>query len=263
MNFVDLLQVIELNPTELCNLKCSFCPRATFYPNQNLNIDLNTIRIFRKRLDEIKFSNVVSFTGRGEPTLYKQFTEASYILLKDKKYKLKINTNGKNIEKYLDVLKEYDIVNLSYYENNIDEFLQLVDKYSKYSNFNFYYKPPISLKEDFSLRYTNRAGSFERETDNSGFCDMVFDKLFIDYNGDYKLCCQDWKDHVSLGNIKTESIEKYLNTNTLLQKYRAKLVKGERIHSPCSNCDYKNNANKQLTQKYKDVYNYNYPQKRY
>lgn len=251
------LKVIELNPTELCNLKCSFCPRATFYPNQNLNIDLKTVEIFKNRLDEIKYSKVVSFTGRGEPTLYKYFTEASKILLKDKTYKLKINTNGKNIDKYLDILLEYDVVNLSIYENNYIKFKDVVNKYGKYSNFNFYFKPPINLSEDFSLRYTNRAGSLEREIDKSGFCDMIYEKLFIDWNGDYKLCCQDWKDHITLGNIYTEGIEQYLSSNTKLIKYRKLLAQGKRTLTPCSNCDYSSTCSSAEKKAYQEADNIN------
>lgn len=34
------LSLVEINPTELCNRTCSFCPRndPEVYPNQNLNI---------------------------------------------------------------------------------------------------------------------------------------------------------------------------------------------------------------------------------
>ena len=40
---IPLFSWIDLNPTELCNRTCSFCPRAdsSLYPNQNLNISLD------------------------------------------------------------------------------------------------------------------------------------------------------------------------------------------------------------------------------
>ena len=39
---VPLFSWVDLNPTELCNRRCVFCPRKddTFYPNQNLHVDL-------------------------------------------------------------------------------------------------------------------------------------------------------------------------------------------------------------------------------
>ena len=34
------LATIDLNPTELCNRLCHFCPRSSFYPSLNLNMSM-------------------------------------------------------------------------------------------------------------------------------------------------------------------------------------------------------------------------------
>ena len=46
------LAAIEINPTELCNRKCSFCPRhdSNLYPNRNLHIEINTIQNLNTQL---------------------------------------------------------------------------------------------------------------------------------------------------------------------------------------------------------------------
>ncbi len=68
---------IELNPTELCNLTCSFCPRSQDYPNQNLHMSLETIDVVVQHIKELDKANdtnqevIVSNTGRGEPSLHK------------------------------------------------------------------------------------------------------------------------------------------------------------------------------------------------
>ena len=69
--------------------------------------------------------------------------------------------------------------------------------------------------------------------------ERVFEKLFIDWNGDYKLCCEDWKDHITLGNIKNENIKQYVEENTRLSSFRKMLIQGRRDLAPCSSCSYK------------------------
>ena len=64
--------IIEINPTELCNRKCSFCARSEDYPNQNLNLDLRGAFIIRKRLEEMDWRGSLKLTGQGEPTLNKK-----------------------------------------------------------------------------------------------------------------------------------------------------------------------------------------------
>ena len=34
------MRTMEINPTELCNRKCSFCPRGDWYPNKNLHLTI-------------------------------------------------------------------------------------------------------------------------------------------------------------------------------------------------------------------------------
>ena len=50
------LQSITINPTELCNRTCHFCPRSNpkVYPNQNLHISEDTIRKLDKDVALIK-----------------------------------------------------------------------------------------------------------------------------------------------------------------------------------------------------------------
>ena len=67
--------IIEINPTELCNRKCSFCARSEDYPNQNLNLDLRGAIIIRKRLEEMDWRGSLKLTGQGEPTLNKIYAE--------------------------------------------------------------------------------------------------------------------------------------------------------------------------------------------
>lgn len=237
--FFNHIKVIEINPTELCNLKCNFCPRSTFYPNQNLNMSLDTAKEIRKQLDDLKYKGIVSITGRGEPTLHPKFEELSNIFIKDRSWVLKINTNGKKINDYIDTIWEYDQIFYNLYDHTKKELDQIFKIYEKHFHKIKLNHTPINMDWAEKKYFTNRAGSFKTNNiPSSSDCDMIFLKMFIDFDGTYRLCCEDWKEKISLGNIYDQTISEYIENNTILQKYRLKLAAGDRSLSPCNGCSY-------------------------
>ena len=76
-------KMIEVNPTELCNRKCSFCARSEDYPNQDLNFDLRNGYILKKRLQEMNWSGSLRLIGQGEPTLNKKLVRIAKLLKYD------------------------------------------------------------------------------------------------------------------------------------------------------------------------------------
>ena len=106
------------------------------------------------------------------------------------------------------------------------------------------------MKDDYEDRYTNRGGSFEQDDIDDNFCDMVYEKLFINWNGDYKICCQDWKTDYSFGNIFTQGFKEYLYENEQLKSFRKMLTEGRRDMKPCSDCDYKSTCKQDKKSKY-------------
>lgn len=236
--FFDEIREVEIDPTGLCNLACSFCPRATFYPNTNNHMSLDTAKEIASQLRGIDFTGVVSITGKGEPTLHNEFEKLVEAF--DGPWSLKINTNGKRFEKYQElILDKFDIVFFNCYEYSEEEYREKVLEFQDYHNVIVKWRPNnIQWFED-SPRYTNRAGSFPTNYQpEEKRCDVIFHKLFIDYNGVYRLCCEDWKDEISMGNIYNESILDYVEHNELLRKYRKSLVEGDRSNSPCNSCSY-------------------------
>ena len=240
---LDELSVVEINPTELCNLKCSFCPRSTFYPNLNLNMDLDTAREVARQLKTFGYNKYVSITGRGEPTLHPQFEELCEIFMEeDRTWLLKINTNTKNFEKYYDTLMRFDKVHYNMYEHSVDEWQDQTLRFFDDPNV-------IVIRKEIDLQwhemherenFANRAGSFE--TNNlpvDGRCEKLFTKIFIDYDGTYRLCDEDWKDKISMGTIFETDIMEYMLNNEKLKSYRQLLITGDRCKSPCTNCAYK------------------------
>ena len=90
------LMAIDFMCTELCNLKCDFCPRSKDYPNLNLHMSLDIIRKVAKELSDLEYKNRLLFCGFGEPLLYKHLVEAVTILKNEMPWQknIQIVTNG-------------------------------------------------------------------------------------------------------------------------------------------------------------------------
>lgn len=232
MLFFHEIKQIEINPTELCNLTCSFCPRSTFYPNVNQHMSLEVAKKICSQLVDAKFTGVLSITGRGEPTLHPQFEEFVTIFT-EHGWKLKMHTNGKRFEKYADfILNNFYDIHYNCYDCDP---VEVYEKYGHYMNVKVVHKPIDEWFPDA----TNRAGSFPtNHMPDDQTCDVPFHKMFIDIDGTYRLCCEDWKEKVSLGNIYEQNIVDYIEENEQLAEYRRRLIKGERTLSPCTSCNY-------------------------
>ena len=55
LNSVLGMSTLEINPTELCNRTCSFCPRGDWYPNKNEHLSIDDTYLIKKRLDEFEY----------------------------------------------------------------------------------------------------------------------------------------------------------------------------------------------------------------
>lgn len=238
MSFFSYIENIEIAPTELCNLKCGFCPRSNGYPNQNFHISEEVVKEIRTQLDEYNYRNVVSIAGKGEPTLTKDFDKILDILTKDNpRYKLLLVTNGKKLidfEKYLD---EIDTTLYNVYSPDLELCKKLKELYSKYKNVdvscsethnkhnkNYSDITYQEVNEKSGTSFSNRVGylSYNEEeliAVKHVTCDLIFKNLFINWNGDYYLCCDDWTNN-TISNIFEESIFDYVEKNETLNRYR-------------------------------------------
>lgn len=243
MNFINEIQVVEINPTELCNLACSFCPRSTFYPNQNLHMSLETAEEISRQLQAVGYSNEVSITGRGEPTLHPEFDKLCNTFF-DRDWTTKTNTNGKRYDKWSETVNRFDKVIWNCYEHTEDQYRDEIKRFKDKNNFVVNYKP-IDMAWQTRSSFTNRAGSFPiNHQPDLGYCDTPFLKIFIDYEGTYRLCCEDWKDKIEMGSIWNEPIADYIENNVKLKEYRKRLAEGDRSLTPCASCSYNITSNK-------------------
>lgn len=252
---------IELNPTELCNLQCDFCPRSQGYPNSNLHMSLETVDVIIDHLQEFSVywsrnyndKIVVSNTGRGEPTLHKYFKQTTQKLIDFRDSNpyvyLVTNTNGYKFEKHLDLYKQLDYVHYNiYYNYTYDDYLKFLEKYKSYPNIHVKRKKEDELSEP--MNFTSRAGAIVKDytavlaSDRKyGYCPKPFGSIFIDWNGDYILCCNDWVVMEPLDNVHNTSIIDFYLNNPKLQKYKKMLLKERRSVAPCNNCNFVGRSN--------------------
>ena len=236
------LRYVELNLSELCNYTCVFCPRGHGYENQNLHMSLETADIICKQIEDLGVPVKVQLAGRGEPTLCKNFKPIveKLVALRERVpgLELEMNTNGKWVDKYLEVIKQLDDVVYNVYPETVEDPETLQKKY-----------PEFRIKDKRNVMTRNwktRAGyipdqiSPEPEYNHpkyGGMCHKPFQVVYVNWNGDYNLCCDVWKDIEALGNIRTETIAEFTTSNSRLSEYRKTLVRGERTMSPCKDCN--------------------------
>lgn len=238
-----LLQYIELNLTELCNYTCSFCPRGHGYPNSNLHMTPETASVICNQIRSLNQPVIVQFAGRGEPTLNKHFGDIAELFLQlrdDVPLKIEMNTNGKWVDKYLNLIDQFDDVVFNIYAENPESSETLQNKY-KATSFRFKDK-----KNPHSRNWKTRAGYIPDQVNPEpdynhaaygGLCHKPFEVVYINWNGDYNLCCDVWHDIEVLGNIFDQPIKEYTTKNPRLLEYRKRLLQGKRDMSPCKDCN--------------------------
>ena len=240
---VPLFSWVELNFNELCNRTCVFCPRSEDYPNQNFHMDLELAELIAEQLVSLGFSGTVNISGTGEPLLTRNLID----LVKkfgERNIRIEIVTNGDKLKPKL--VKELYAVGLK------QLVVSMYDGPEQKMYFNDLFKKSGISKEDFTLRdrwydeeedygliYTNRAGSLGKElpTPEKRSCYYPHYALYIDWNGDILLCCQDMYNRtVNFGNVKERSLLDIWKDQKLTE-FRKKLKVGERSESPCNSCN--------------------------
>jgi radical SAM protein with 4Fe4S-binding SPASM domain len=241
---ISALQAIEINVTELCNRTCEFCPRAHGYPNQNINLCVESARSLAKNICESLFTGRISFSGFGEAILNKDVPE---ILKLFRSYlpssPIETNSNGDRLT--IESIQSLFAAGLSNnYVNMYDgpeQEAYFKDLFWKAGETRYTLRPHWQgAEESWGLKLTNRAGSIPTKLVQilpmKRQCYYPFYKMFIDHNGDVLACCNDWKRAKKLGNAFKQSI-KEIWTGEALEDLREKLANADRSEEPCKSCD--------------------------
>lgn len=240
-DIMSTLQSIEINPSEMCNRTCVFCPRSDqkLYKNRKEYIDISTCQNIANQLIDLNYTGRVGFVGFGEPLLHPQIVDCVHILSKTPARWIELNTNGDFLTRELaQRLADAGCTHLGislYDSDQTEHFNSLLDGI----NINVVYRHQYDASVNYNLNLVNRIEITQgKEILNiNRACYFPFYKLFIDWNGDYLLCDQDWARYTGNEfNISTVSIRDYWTQK--INKYRKPLIQGDRsVNSPCNKCN--------------------------
>lgn len=259
--------IIDLELTNKCNFRCTFCSRNTMSRDQGFMSE----RILSRILVETKQRKTpLRFIRMGEPFLHPD------ILSYAKKVKangnpLHITTNGSLLNKQISqelVDLELDSIIFSMQGATKEEY-ESIRTNGKYDvlrkNINDLYeireskdKPYIQITTTLDKRDTEKENEFIKTWNNScdkiqiGItnyarindtmegvykpCSEVLTKLSVDYDGTITACCIDHDRLMSLGNINHNSLKEAWNCDTL--KSIRQLLKEEKFRylTLCKSC---------------------------
>lgn len=268
-----------MNITELCNLRCEFCPRAHDYPNQNLHMSDDVLSEFLHSTEDIyrrHQKNIATFLiGRGEPTLHNDFHSFIEKMYRFKKEQMKrhkflmhpqvsiIQTNGYKWQNWIPQIGHmFAQIDFNCYpERTYIEYLEIKKEMAQFKNVVVHDRGTTGKNEHPTQTRTNTAGETSKVIYNNRAgsipdniipmhdlddvknlpCVKPFDMIYLDWDGEWRLCCNDWYDLISFGNIKDWSINDLLFHNDRFNEYRWRLMNGDRSLQVCNKCNQKFN----------------------
>ena len=239
--FVDVVSIqkglpmptwVELSLIDVCNRKCSFCPKVDekIAPDTFQKMTRKIINEIHDQLSDINFDGTISLCGYGEPLLH---NDISYIVKKlSNVSKVEVITNG-------DVLSPKKLQEL-YGPEQIKKFNEMTKKANVPEDLIILRDRWYDQYNDFGVKLTNRAGTIntgdQEEIGKFSNCFYPTYQFLIDWNGNVYLCPQDWQRKVSMGNMMQETIFEIWNGKTITS-YRKNLLSGKRCSGPCKSCN--------------------------
>lgn len=243
---VPIPAIIEVSPTDYCNLKCSICPHSNpLYPNNKVFISQAVIDKLYADIIEMRFGGLLVFSGYGEPTftpdLIKYVSKLSNVCMVD------VVTNGTTMDELLLsklLLSGVNKILVSAYSPNV------------YTRMCKLFKDVSPNKYEIRCRYTcnfaiTNRGGFMNHIGNRNPCWYLTYCMVIDYNGDVMLCPQDFTRNTRFGNIMSTSLFEIWDSSEM-NKRRCELLKTRRGLIPCNRCNAEGTS---LGERYVELWN--------
>ena len=236
------LAVVEINPTELCNRTCSFCPRhdPAVYPNRNLNMSIDTAQLLSEQLFTNHYEGYVCVAGYGEPLLNPNIKP---IISKMQPHFVELITNADPILKGkhgVDELFAAGVGRILISDYDSNPIFTEMEKL--YSNLKVRRYVDDGMDHYAEYGFNNRAGAmFPIDRPASRPCYIPSYKVMVDWNGDVLLCSHDWSKSRIFGNIHKQNISDIWMSKEFIS-LRIELSRGNRhLYESCSKCSVMGN----------------------
>ncbi|HJN62368.1 MAG TPA: radical SAM protein [Candidatus Parcubacteria bacterium] len=266
-----------VEPVSYCNLKCTMCFQSDQTFTKPPHMGYMDTELFKKIIDEAVEENCKALTmaSRGEPLLHPQFSELLKYT-KGKFFDLKLNTNAMLLdeEKSHQILENemtelvfsVDSAEKDEYErirrhgkfekvlSNIKQFHEIRKqeypetkcrtrvsgvKYSPNFDTKFFVEFWGKLVDNVTqVPMLKRWDSYQNSPLNKLFpCSLLWDRIYIWFDGTVNTCDYDYKSFLNIGNIKKTSI-KDIWLGEKYTKFRKDHLEGKRpSHIPCDRCE--------------------------
>ena len=228
------LCTVNIETTAFCNRKCFFCFYGNGFPKRERGIMQE--ETYKKIIDDLavlKFHGRLSPHSYGEPLLDKRLPALmEYTRKRLPLCNIGIRTNADFLNEELLVTllnKGVDHFLITNYDD--DEKLLLKDLARKYPLF-------VTLRSYRDFAKVDRAGEiFRRGKALHKICLRPSSALVVHWKGNVVLCCQDFYDSNSFGNVREKSLWDIWNDRQFVE-YRNQLRMGNReVTKICIHCD--------------------------
>lgn len=222
--------LLSFEVTPFCNLMKEHkeCPvNFRTYNNTEYSLNENSIVETIKEAINLGFTGLVSFHYYNEPLLEKDLIIRVMKLVPEARYM--IWTNGLLLDRRVDnneFLRKFAKVNITCYDPKDMPFFKDLDVY--YGNI-----------EIFDWELDDRMFIYDKEIINVLSCKRPLFEVPIDYHGNIRLCCMDWKNEYHIGNIFIDGFSNIMQSDSyanLLSMCRKRMW-NDKCPEICKNCD--------------------------
>ena len=226
---IDCLRIIELNISNICNLKCPFCPQSKDWNPSRDFMSLDTVIEISKQLKDFNYQGYICIAGFGEPSMNKNLLNILKVL---KDFHLVLVTNGSLNKEELEEISSLAQIKVSVHNiKQIDFFKE------KFKNTNAWFRNHDIVNPEMNIY--NRGGYLWKPKERIiRPCNFPFYKLFIDVDGYYLRCEADWSHRSKkINNIFNTPIKKFFVEELEEDRKLMLSPEGRQSFSSCKDCD--------------------------
>lgn len=235
---------VYIEPTNSCNLKCSFCPNRVMKRERGFM----SMELLKKILDDFgSLMQEVYLFHSGESLLHKDFVEMVK-LLKEKGIKVVLYTNAYFLNEKLcrEIVEAgIDVISVSYHSNsvldNVNLLRKLVDGTGTKLVLQVIEGEDVDIKgvsgPVVTRKLSSYCGTVDVVVDRSKYygCFWAYYMVGVLWNGDVVMCCKDFDAMYRLGNVNEERLQDIWN-GSRARALRKSLAQGK-LFPPCSKCE--------------------------
>ena len=255
---MNLPNRVTLELTNRCNRSCVSCPRLkTDYPLGDMSLEL-----LKKILDQLPSDTCIVPFFRGESLIHPRFYDIMKLFRRFKTVQLATNGDLLTLDNQNAILKSCTFVSYSLHTFGYPtDFMSVVNFLGRARNNDISTQVSILdtvISEDKELfikewlEYVDRVRIYVehsavgfgdvslkyRTISESLLCRIPLNDMVVYWDGRVALCCYDWDNKLSLGNLNDRTIESVWN-GEVYNKVRLLHRTGRRKQvESCKDCDY-------------------------